>query len=71
MVTAWPSLQALHLFGRLDASTPPRLTLSGLVPLAAHCTQLATCSLRVDVTTMPADYFSAPSRPVYRPFVAV
>ncbi|KAF8195274.1 hypothetical protein K438DRAFT_1968585 [Mycena galopus ATCC 62051] len=71
MMTASPSLRALHLAGRLAASTPPRLTLSGLVPLAAHCTQLATYSVRVDATTMPAGYFSAPSRPVYRPIVVV
>ncbi|KAJ7679356.1 hypothetical protein DFH06DRAFT_1033109 [Mycena polygramma] len=63
MADSWPRLQNLHLVHSRSVKTfaPIRLTLTGLIPLAANCTKLEGCSLLVDATTLPADCFRHPA----------
>ncbi|KAJ6517995.1 hypothetical protein C8R47DRAFT_1085616 [Mycena vitilis] len=57
MADSWPRLQTLHLVHHdgVQTSAPIRLTLSGLISLAANCTKLERCSLLVDATTLPVN----------------
>ncbi|KAJ7679362.1 hypothetical protein DFH06DRAFT_1291040 [Mycena polygramma] len=63
MADSWPRLQNFHLVHHdgVQTSAPIRLTLTGLIPLAANCTKLERCSLLVDATTLPADCFRHPA----------
>ncbi|KAJ7868450.1 hypothetical protein B0H13DRAFT_2558664 [Mycena leptocephala] len=61
MATSRPRLQAFELIHLYRVPTPARLTLSGLIPLVAHCTELEKRSLVIDARTVSEVYFERPA----------
>ena len=53
VAVAWPNLRVLRLF-EITMGNIPKVTLGGLLPLAAACPRLEQLTLRVDATRIPS-----------------
>ncbi|KAJ6577040.1 hypothetical protein DFH09DRAFT_1077980 [Mycena vulgaris] len=60
MVADWPRLQTLEPLHE-DGVQVAKVTLTGLIPFATHCTELTECAFLVNTTSLDEDSFLPPS----------